>query len=90
MKRSVHKFSKTAVSETVIKYVCAKKTKKVVYRNRGKKQTRIPQTCRYKQRKTVLKQNINLYKYIIKPRIKMAGFRLQIRLRNRLQIMYTM
>lgn len=89
MKRSVHKFSKTAVSETVIKYVCAKKTQ-VVYRNRGKKQTRIPQTCSYKQRKIVLKQNINLYKYIIKPRIKMAGFRLQIRLRNRLQIMYTM
>lgn len=44
----------------------------------------------YKQRKIVLKQNTDLYKYNINPRIKMAGFRLQVRLRNRLQIMYTM
>lgn len=64
-----------------------KKTKNVVYRNRGKNKH---EYLKLIATKIDLIQNINLYNYIINPRIKMAGFKLQITLRNRLQIMYAM
>lgn len=90
MRRSTHKFSKTAVSETSLSLnMFVLKRPRRLYIEIEEK-TNMNTSNFYKQRKIVLKQNTDLYKYTINPRIKMAGFRLQVRLRNRLQIMYTM